>query len=110
MKMFCNISYEVAKIKDDEFTKRMLLENIRINTKLVALTDESIPSDVLEDMIKNINEEKNKKGVILSKITRENLFSKSKFKEYKSNIQFDSNIMSGIKSGNITGGMNFIVD
>jgi hypothetical protein len=110
MKMLCNIIYEVAKIKDDEFTKRMLLENIRINTKLVALTDESIPSDVLVNMIENINEEKNKKAVILSKITRENLFSKSKFKEYKSNIQFDSNIMSGIKSGNITGGMNFIVD
>ena len=105
MKMLCNIIYEVAKIKDDEFTKRMLLENIRVNTKLVALTDESIPSDVVENMIENINEEKNKKSVILSKITRENIFTKSRFKEYKTNIQFDSNIVSGVKNNE----MNFIV-
>jgi hypothetical protein len=83
----------------------MLLENIRINTKLVALTDESIPKDVVENMIENINEEKNKKSVILSKITRENIFAKSRFKEYKTNIQFDSNTMSGVKDS----GMNFIV-
>jgi hypothetical protein len=105
MKLLCNIIYEIAKIKDDEFTKRMLLENIRTNTKLVALTDESIPSDVFENMIENINEEKNKKSVILSKITRENIFTKSRFKEYKTNIQFDSNIVSGVKNN----GMNFIV-
>ena len=47
MKMLCNIIYEIAKIKDEEFTKRMLFENIRTNTRLVALTDESIPSDVI---------------------------------------------------------------
>jgi 5'-3' exonuclease len=110
MKILCNIIYEIAKIKDDEFTKRMLLENIRTNTKLVALTDESIPSDVVGNMIENINEEKTKRAVIVSKITRESLFAKSRFKEYKTNIQFDSNTMSGVKSGNITGGMNFIVD
>ena len=108
MKILCNIIYEVAKIKDDEFTKRMLLENIKNNTKLVALTEESIPSDVIDNMIENINEEKMKKAVILSKITRESIFSKSRFKEYKSNIQFDSGIMSGVK--NINDNMNFIVD
>ena len=106
MKMLCNIIYEIGKIKDDEFTKRMLLENIKTNTRLVALTDESIPFDVIEKMNENINEEKIKKSVILSKITRENLFAKSRFKEYKSNIQFDSTTMNGVKSSS----MNFIVD
>ena len=83
----------------------MLLENIKTNTRLVALTDESIPSDVIENMIENINEEKEKKSVILSKITRENIFAKSRFKEYKNNIRFDSNVVSGIKNND----MNFIV-
>ena len=105
MKMLCNIIYDIGKIKDEEFTKRMLLENIKTNIKLVSLTDESIPSDIIENMITNINEEKTKKAVILSKITRENIFAKSRFKEYKSNIQFDSNMLSGIKNSN----NNFIV-
>ena len=105
MKMLCNIIYEIAKIKDEEFTKRMLLENIKTNTKLVSLTDESIPSDVIDSMNENINEEKLKKMVILSKVTRENIFAKSRFKEYKSNIQFDYSMISGVKDGN----MNFIV-
>ena len=105
MKLLCNIIYEIAKINDDEFTKRMLLENIRVNTKLVALTDESIPFNIIENMTENINEEKNKKSVILSKITRENIFAKSRFKEYKTNIQFDSSHLSGVKND----GMNFIV-
>ena len=105
MKMLCNIIYEIAKIKDEEFTKRMLLENIKTNTKLVALTDESIPYDVIEKMTENINEEKLKKAVILSKITRESIFAKSRFKEYKTNIQFDSNIVGSVKDGD----MNFIV-
>ena len=96
---------ERMKINDDEFTKRMLFENIKTNTKLVALTDESIPSDVIDNMIENINEEKLKRSVILSKITRESIFAKSRFKEYKSNIQFDSNMVSGVKND----GMNFIV-
>ena len=106
MKMLCNIIYEIAKINDEEFTKRMLFENIKTNTKLVALTDESIPADVIDNMNENINEEKIKKSVILSKVTRENIFAKSRFKEYKTNIQFDSSTMSGVKSSN----MNFIVD
>ena len=110
MKMLCNIIYEIAKIKDDEFTKRMLLENIKINTKLVALTDESIPLDIIDDMVENINEEKVKKSVILSKITRENIFAKSRFKEYKTNIQFDSNTICGLKGVNSNGGdKNFII-
>ena len=60
-------------------------------------------------MVENINEEKTKKSVILSKITRENIFAKSRFKEYKSNIQFDSTTMSGAKSGGSNDNMNFIV-
>ena len=105
MKMLCNIIYEIAKIKDDEFTKRMLLENIKTNTKLVALTDESIPADVIDNMVENINEERLKKSVILSKITRENIFAKSRFKEYKSNIQFDSGTVRCAKGFD----MDFIV-
>jgi hypothetical protein len=57
-------------------------------------------------MNKNINEERTKKAVIVSKITRESIFAKSRFKEYKTNIQFDSNMLSGIKSSDT----NFIVD
>lgn len=109
MKMLCNIIYEIGKIKDDEFTKRMLLENIRTNTKLVALTDESIPSDVIDNMIENINEERSKKSVILSKVTRENIFAKSRFKEYKSNIQLDSNTVSNHKGNESKNGMDFII-
>jgi hypothetical protein len=104
----CNIIYEVAKINDEEFTKRMLLENIRTNTKLVALTDESIPSYIIDNMIESINEERVKKSVILSKVTRENIFTKSRFKEYKTNIQFDSSMMSGVKSNN-SNNMDFII-
>ena len=85
------------------------MENIKTNTRLVALTDESIPADIIENMVENINEEKTKKSVILSKITRENIFAKSRFKEYKSNIQFDSTTMSGAKSGGSNDNMNFIV-
>jgi hypothetical protein len=73
------------------------------------LTDESIPSDIIDNMVENINEERVKKSVILSKITRENIFAKSRFKEYKSNIQFDSTTMSGAKSGGSNDNMNFIV-
>ena len=105
MKMLCNIIYEIGKINDEEFTKRMLLENIRTNTKLVALTDESIPSYIIDSMIESINEEKVKKSVILSKVTRENIFTKSRFKEYKTNIQFDSSMMNGIKNNS----MDFII-
>ena len=108
MKMLCNIIYEVAKINDEEFTKRMLFENIKTNTKLVALTDESIPSDIIDNMLESINEERVKKSVILSKVTRENIFAKSRFKEYKSNIQFDSTIISGVKKES-NDGINFII-
>lgn len=108
MKMLCNIIYEIAKINDEEFTKRMLLENIRTNTRLVALTDESIPSDIIDNMVESIKEEKAKKSVILSKITRENIFAKSRFKEYKTNIQFDSSMISGVKSNN-SNNMDFII-
>jgi hypothetical protein len=108
MKMLCNIIYEIAKINDEEFTKRMLLENIKTNTRLVALTDESIPSDIIDNMMDSINEERIKKSVILSKITRENIFAKSRFKEYKTNIQFDSSMMSGVKSNN-SNNMDFII-
>ena len=109
MKILCNIIYEIAKIKDDEFTKRMLLENIKTNTNLVALTDKSIPSDVIEKMYENINEERMKKSVILSKITRENIFAKSRFKEYKSNIKFDSMLIGGVKCVEPADSDNFIV-
>ena len=109
MKILCNIIYEIAKIKDDEFTKRMLLENIKTNTNLVALTDKSIPSDVIEKMYENINEERMKKSVILSKITRENIFAKSRFKEYKSNIKFDSMLIGGVKCVEPADSVNFIV-
>jgi hypothetical protein len=109
MKMLCNIIYEIAKINDEEFTKRMLFENIRTNARLVALTEESIPSEIIDNMLESIHEERMKKSVILSKITRENIFAKSRFKEYKTNIQFDSNMMNGVKIGESDGSMNFIV-
>lgn len=100
MKILCNVIYDVAKIKDDEFTKRMLIENIKTNTSLVSLTNESIPEDVILNMENNINIEKEKKQVVLSKITRDYIFSKSRFKDYNSSIQINSNILKCIKDDN----------
>ena len=107
MKILCNIIYDVAKIKDDEFTKRMLFENIKTNTSLVSLTPESIPNDIIENMHENIVEEKQKKNLIISKITKESIFSKSRFKDYKTSIQINSNVLKGIDDD---GDMSFIKD
>ncbi len=74
MKILCNTIYEVANIKDEEFTKRMLFENIKTNTSLVSLTTESIPTEVVDDMLKNIECERQKKSLIISKITKESIF------------------------------------
>lgn len=107
MKMLCNIIYDIAKIKDENFTRRMLFENLKTNTSLVSLTTESIPEDVIEGMHASILEESDKKQIVLSKITRENMFAKSRFKDYKSNIQIRSNILKGVKDD---GDMSFIKD
>lgn len=103
MKMLCNIIYDVAKIKDDEFTKRMLLDNIITNNKLVSLTEESIPQFVIDVMNENIGVVKEKKSVVISKLTREHVFSKSRFKDYKTTIQ-----INGIKGVVDDGDMSFI--
>lgn len=105
MKLLCNIIYDVAKINDDEFTRRMLFENLKTNTSLVSLTSESIPDDVLNNMSLDIEIEEAKNPVILSKITKELLFSKSRFKDYKSSIQMRSNTLKCIKDD---GDMSFI--
>jgi 5'-3' exonuclease len=97
VKILCNVIYDVAKIKDDEFTKRMLFENIKINTSLVSLTPDSIPTDVLENMHSNIEEEKLKKPIVVSKITKEFIFSKSRFKDYKTSIQVKSNVVKDVE-------------
>lgn len=107
MKILCNIIYDVVNIKDEEFTKRMLLENIKTNTSLVSLTGLSIPNDVIKDMLYNVEEQKMKKPLIISKITKENLFSKSRFKDYKTSIQVKSNVLKGVEDD---GDMSFIVD
>lgn len=107
MKMLCNIIYDVAKINDDEFTRRMLFENIKVNVSLVSLTEESIPSDILDNMRLNIIEESEKKQIVLSKISKENIFAKSRFKDYKSSIQIKSNILKGVSENN---DMSFIKD
>lgn len=107
MKMLCNIIYEIANIKDEEFTRRMLFENIKTNTSLVSLTSESIPEDVLGNMYVNIENEKQKKNLIISKITKESIFSKSRFKDYKTSIQVKSNVLKGVEDD---GDMSFIVD
>lgn len=105
MKLLCNVIYDVAKINDDEFTRRMLFENIKTNTSLVSLCENSIPIDIISNMVENINVESEKKPVITSKITKENIFSKSRFKDYKSSIQMKSNVLKGIKDD---GDMSFI--
>ena len=105
LKILCNVIYDVAKIKDDNFTKRMLLENIKTNAKLVSLTEESIPDYVIKDMDANISEEILKQNVVLSKITKERMFSKSRFKDYKSTIQI--NALKGVKDD---GDMSFITE
>ncbi len=105
LKMLCNVIYEVAKIKDENFTKRMLLENIKTNAKLVSLTNESIPDYVMNDMDANISEVILKKNVVLSKITKEKIFHYSRFKDYNSTIQI--NALKGVKDD---GDMSFITD
>ena len=105
IKMLCNVIYDVAKINDEEFTKRMLLENIKTNTSLVSLTNDSIPEDVIKNMNADILNENLKNPLILSKITKEFMFSKSRFKDYKSSIQMRSNVLKGIKDD---GDMSFI--
>ena len=105
IKMLCNVIYDVAKINDEEFTRRMLFENIKTNTSLVSLTIESIPEDVIDNMETDIEIENAKNPAILSKITKETIFSKSRFKDYKSSIQMRSNVMKGVKDD---GDMSFI--
>ena len=105
IKLLCNVIYDVAKINDEEFTRRMLFENIKTNTSLVSLTDESIPEDVITNMGTDIEIENAKNPAILSKITKEVIFSKSRFKDYKTSIQMRSNVMKGIKDD---GDMSFI--
>lgn len=105
IKLLCNVIYDVAKINDEEFTRRMLFENIKTNTSLVSLTNESIPEDVITNMGTDIEIENAKNPTILSKITKETIFSKSRFKDYKSSIQMRSNVMKGVKDD---GDMSFI--
>lgn len=106
MKMLCNIIYEVAKINDDEFTKRMLLENIKTNVSLVVLTKDCIPDDVIDSMNENILLENSKKQILFSKFTRENIFANSRFKSYESSIVMKSNILKNISDDD----MSFIKD
>ena len=107
LKLLCNVIYDVAKINDEEFTRRMLFENIKTNTSLISLTSETIPEDVLDNMSENIELENSKNPTILSKVTKELIFSKSRFKDYKSSIQMRSNVMKGVKDD---GDMSFIKD
>ena len=53
--------------------------------------------DILNEELKN--------PAILSKITREGIFAKSRFKDYKSSIQMKSNVLRGVKDD---GDMSFI--
>ena len=105
MKLLCNVIYDVVKINDEEFTRRMLFENIKTNVSLVSLTDETIPADVMESMDVNILNESLKSPVILSRITKDGLFSKSRFKDYKLSIQVKSNVLKNVDDD---GDMSFI--
>lgn len=105
MKLLCNVIYDVVKINDEEFTRRMLFENIKTNVSLVSLTDETIPADVMESMDANILNESSKSPVILSRITKDGLFSKSRFKDYKLSIQVKSNVLKNVDDD---GDMSFI--
>lgn len=107
MILLSNVIYDVAKIKDEEFTRKMLIENIKTNVSLVVLSKESIPEDIVNNMTSNIIEENEKRQVVLSKITKESMFSKSRFKEYKSSIQIKSNILKNVIDD---GDMSFIKD
>ena len=107
MILLSNTIYDVAKIKDEEFTRKMLIENIKTNVSLVSLTKESIPEDLVSNMTDNIIEESEKRQIAISKITKEVMFTKSRFKEYKSSIQIKSNILKDIIDD---GDMSFIKD
>lgn len=103
--LLSNVIYDVAKIKDDEFTRQMLCENIKTNARLVSLTDESIPGDVIENMNASILNENMKKPALTSKMTKEYVFSKSRFKDYKVSIQMNSNALKNVSDD---GDMSFI--
>ena len=103
MKMLCNVIYDVMKINDENFTRRMLLENLKTNSKLVSLTEESIPEHVVRNMLADIGEESGKTTVV-SKITRDRMFSKSRFGKYDSTIR-----VNAIKVSD-DGDMSFIKD
>lgn len=103
MKMLCNVIYDVMKINDEKFTRRMLLENLKTNSKLVSLTEESIPEHVVRNMLADIGEESGKTTVV-SKITRDRMFSKSRFGKYDSTIR-----VNAIKVSD-DGDMSFIKD
>ena len=107
MILLSNTIYDVAKIKDEEFTRKMLIENIKTNVSLVSLTKDSIPEDLVSNMTDNILEESEKRQIAISKITKEVMFTKSRFKEYKSSIQIKSNILKDIIDD---GDMSFIKD
>lgn len=105
VKLLCNVIYDVAKINDEDFTRRMLYENIKTNTSLVSLTSETIPEDVMSNMEVDIDIEDSRNPAISSKITKELMFSKSRFKDYKTSIQMKSNVLKGVKDD---GDMSFI--
>lgn len=96
IKLLCNVIYDVVKINDENFTRRMLYENIKTNTLLVSLTNQSIPEDVITNMNMSIEEENMKKPVISNKMTKDFVFSKSRFKDYKSSVQMRSSVLKGV--------------
>ena len=105
IKLLCNVIYDVAKINDEDFTRRMLYENIKTNASLVSLTSDTIPDDVMSNMEVDIDIEDSRNPAISSKITKELMFSKSRFKDYKTSIQMKSNVLKGVKDD---GDMSFI--
>ena len=75
---------------------------IKTNVSLVSLTDETIPDDVKENMKIDILNEELKSPVPLSKLTKDNLFSKSRFKDYKLSIQVKSNVLKNINDDDMS--------
>ena len=77
-----DIIYQVCKINDPSFTKRMLQENINTNGKLVILSSSIIPDYVLDKINENINSLKNVKLLFNPKNnSKEFWYNQTRFKD-----------------------------
>lgn len=104
--ILANIIAEQMKGTEDSI--ETICENINTNCKLVVLSKDTIPNDVLENMNKNIDEVSTKK-IVLNNLTKEKIFGASRFGVQASNsvINIQASKFKGITEDN---SLSFIND